>query len=721
MAPKSAKDKAAREDAAKEAAEARYKQWKRLVPVLYDSFTNNNLVWPSLSCRWGPQVENYTYKVKQRAYLSEQTDGSVPNTLVVANVEIPRPHVADAESMQSFNYDARSPLVKKYKTIIHPGEVNRIREYPEAQNIVATHSDSPMVYVWNVDTQPERGADAKVAGSAASVPDLQLTGHKQFAEFALAFHPKEPRLISGGRDGEVLLWHLADQMTSLASTSAEAPPADGGGAGRKSVNSGGLGGLDGDTPTKATEVAERGRFPGHTDTIEDVVFRPSSGDEFCSVGDDAAIIFWDARQEGGKPAAKVASAHDDDIHCVDWSAEDEHAVLTGGADHSVRLFDRRKLAAKGKAAVVATFAAHTAAILNVQWCPHRKGVFASGGEDGLVMVWDAERAGAAQNGSGNGRQPPELMFQHAGHRDKVVDFQWNTADPWTILSVSDDISFAGGGGALQIWRMNDLIYKPEEEALGELKRHRDYVTGKTNRVPDKAPKTAEVPPKLEEPTDMDTEAKTEAKTEDKTEGKTEDKTEAEPKQTAEEADIEEASEAKPETDSKAAETAETPAETAEEVRKEPEVATQEGPADEGNNAGESTEQLEERLPSAEAAEAPVDGAANGAENRGGNEGEKEGGNEEQNEEQNEGQNEGVQEEGNERERDGGEADDTMEVTASGAEEAHEEKGEVAAGGGDVDMAEAPRELEEPYYPEAEEERASEGAGKKEGTDGVVQG
>lgn len=38
--------------------------------------------------------------------------------------------------------------------------------------------------------------------------------------------------------------------------------------------------------------------------------------------------------------------------------------------------------------------------------------------------------------------------------------------------------------------MNDLIYKPEEEALGELKRHRDYITGKTNRVPDKTLKTA---------------------------------------------------------------------------------------------------------------------------------------------------------------------------------------------------------------------------------------
>lgn len=37
--------------------------------------------------------------------------------------------------------------------------------------------------------------------------------------------------------------------------------------------------------------------------------------------------------------------------------------------------------------------------------------------------------------------------------------------------------------------MNDLVYLPEEEALGELKRHRDYITGKANRVPEKAPST----------------------------------------------------------------------------------------------------------------------------------------------------------------------------------------------------------------------------------------
>ncbi len=62
------------------------------------------------------------------------------------------------------------------------------------------------------------------------------------------------------------------------------------------------------------------------------------------------------------------------------------------------------------------------------------GVFASGGEDKLIAVWDLERsertagAGAEEsgpeakrartNGSGSGL-PPQLMFRHAGHRSEV--------------------------------------------------------------------------------------------------------------------------------------------------------------------------------------------------------------------------------------------------------------------------------------------------------------
>lgn len=31
-----------------------------------------------------------------------------------------------------------------------------------------------------------------------------------------------------------------------------------------------------------------------------------------------------------------------------------------------------------------------------------------------------------------------------------MDFHWNVNDPWTIVSVSDDGEFSGGGGTLQV-------------------------------------------------------------------------------------------------------------------------------------------------------------------------------------------------------------------------------------------------------------------------------
>ncbi|GKE33216.1 WD40 repeat-containing protein MSI4-like protein, partial [Tanacetum coccineum] len=59
--------------------------------------------------------------------------------------------------------------------------------------------------------------------------------------------------------------------------------------------------------------------------------------------------------------------------------------------------------------------------------------------------------------------------------DKVVDFHWNSHDPWTIVSVSDDGESTGGGGTLQIWRMIDLIHRPQEEVINELEKFKSHI------------------------------------------------------------------------------------------------------------------------------------------------------------------------------------------------------------------------------------------------------
>ena len=120
-----------------------------------------------------------------------------------------------------------------------------------------------------------------------------------------------------------------------------------------------------------------------------------------------------------------------------------------------------------------TFAMHKDAVTCVQWCPDQKGMFGSSADDGYLNVWDVNKIGAAQSAEKKKTAAPEIVFQHAGHKTSVTDFHWNPFDPMTIASVSS----GDGGNTLQMWRMNDLIYRPEEEALAELEKHKATICG----------------------------------------------------------------------------------------------------------------------------------------------------------------------------------------------------------------------------------------------------
>jgi len=290
-------------------------RWRTLTPLLYDWAASTDRMWPSLTCRWGPPATVFNAgaaggaRSRQRLYLSEQTVGSSPNTLIAAHVDVVRPRCTTADAVsRAWGEGGSSAAFRKGKTVFHPGEVNKIREVNGVApaEVVVTHSDCPEVFVWNMGAQPDRSGDSQKEPSA---PDCLLVGHTANAEFALATAATSPAVASGGKDKTVCLWQLRDAASGLLQPSSADTAAAAGAAapaGRTSLNSGGLGGL-GALPPPAPKLDCRMRFTGHSETVEDISFRPSTDQELCSVGDDSSLCFWDARA-GATAVIKARSA-----------------------------------------------------------------------------------------------------------------------------------------------------------------------------------------------------------------------------------------------------------------------------------------------------------------------------------------------------------------------------------------------------------------------------
>ena len=446
-----------------------YESWKRLVPYLYDWFANHSLVWPSLSCCWGARPDNLMDMVQENKntslqggrvmptnragswshagrvhdsgavlYLSEQTDGSVMNTLVMAYLDIPKKKGQYGGAAVNGSPPQQLHVAK---TILHPGEVNKVVDIPQYPGVVVTHSDSAEVYVWNMNTQPDRVASPK--DTEASVADVVLVGHAENAEFALGRSDVKALVASGGKDRNVLVWNI------------------------ENVCKGG----------KRTTLSPDAVLEGHEDTVEDVAFKPGSCFDLASVADDSALILWDTRQTKFTSIVRDAHGKKKDVHCCDWSALTPTRLVTGAQDGSVHVWDTRKMETP-----VFEFRHHTQAVMNVAWSPHSKDVFATGSDDGLVCLWDVSRGGSGQQK--NLPVPDELLLQHAGHQTSVVDFCWNPDEPWTIMSASVDSSTGKGGGTLQTWKVSDLVYKSEEQIMSELEPYRDYIiSGDESQLP----------------------------------------------------------------------------------------------------------------------------------------------------------------------------------------------------------------------------------------------
>ncbi|KAK0287335.1 Histone acetyltransferase type B subunit 2 [Friedmanniomyces endolithicus] len=388
-----------------------YKIWKKNSVFLYDIMYSRALDWPTLTTQWLPDVKQVPGKPMRthRLLLGTHTSGQSIDYLRIAQFDLPMPPAAtladyNPTTEELGGYGASKEPIKfaVVQQIVHPGEVNKARYQPQNPDIIATWASDKNMYVWDRTKHQSvpRGEDPK--------PQVILKGHTEEG-FALEWNPHvEGQLLSGSGDTKVNLWDLQRDFT-----------------------------LDAKTVKPSTT------YTHHSATVNDVQYHPSFGKNlFGSVSDDLTFQLMDMRSSHlSRPAVIVKDAHADAINTLAFHPTLDKLFATGSADKTIGVFDLR-FPDHGK---IHNLEGHKDIITKIDWHPTDSAILASSSDDRRVIFWDLTRAGMEQTPEDAEDGPPDMLFMHGGHTNRVSDFSWNRNDPWVMCSAAED-------NLVQVWR-----------------------------------------------------------------------------------------------------------------------------------------------------------------------------------------------------------------------------------------------------------------------------
>lgn len=400
-----------------------YKMWSKNVPFLYDLIMTHALEWPSLTLQWLPDhiiLSDTQYNI-QRLLLGTYTSDDEQNYLRIAEVRLPKSNTrieARPDRPEIGSYGIVAGKVDISQQIIHDGEINRARYMPQNPNIIATKSCTKDIYIFDRTKHPSRPAK-----DSPFSPNLRLSGHKKEG-YGLSWCPiDEGILVSGSDDSLICLWDISSNLYKDTNKS----------------------------------ISPLTTYSMHKDVVEDVCFHPKNSYMFASCGDDKKLFIWDTRSQNSQPSIKFYDGgHTKEINSICFNFHNDNIFATGSSDNTCGMWDLRVTDKK-----LHSFETHTNSVYNVSWSPHSEYILASSSIDRRVNLWDIAKIGQEQNPEDAEDGPPELLFIHAGHIDKIADISWNPCVDWMIASISDD-------SILQIWNPTEPIYNDNFDDIDEV-------------------------------------------------------------------------------------------------------------------------------------------------------------------------------------------------------------------------------------------------------------
>ncbi|KAI7854859.1 NURF complex component [Circinella umbellata] len=364
-----------------------HQTWKESVPQLYEMMIEHTIAWPTLTCQWLPVIEKSDEYLRQELLIGTHTNDEEPNQVQILQVDLPLGEAGKA----------RKPKWQTLKKMGHEGEVNRARYQPSDPNKIATKTRHGDVLIFDRrKNHHETECDPllRLKGHTTEGYGLEWSIHK-----ATSNH-----LLSAGFDKIICHWDIGQEG----------------------------------------QVDPIAKYEAHTDCVEDISWNAKDPFIFASVADDKKLMIWDTRQPT-KPMQNI-QAHEAEINSVAFNWRQDWMIATGSADKTIGLFDIRKLDTK-----LHSFELHEGEVTQVVWNPKEPAVLASAGLDRRINIWDLRHIGEEQTAEDMEDGPPELLFMHSGHTNRISDFSWDPMEQWVIASAGED-------NIIQLWEMTKDIY-----------------------------------------------------------------------------------------------------------------------------------------------------------------------------------------------------------------------------------------------------------------------
>ncbi|CAC9490887.1 WD repeat protein [Leishmania donovani] len=438
---------AAAEEATSYQETVRFCTWRKHVRNLYQHLFHIDLVWESPVAQFMPYVTAKSGLTTHTILSGTRTGGQEQSYIQLLSATVPQ----DTQALDGSDvaYSEATGEVGGYgmaphacglnieRRILHDGDVLAARYAPVNPLLIASSSSNGNLYVFDWSRVPLGRFPNEPSRPRAPLPPNELSSdateeeRAQYQKRMRALNvvvTEQDRWDRRTGEGQHVLTLKGGKGASENldwSTNAEGVVASGS-TGRVCVWR--VANLSKDD-SRQVEPFKVFSLEDEEARVTQVNFSWTSPDTFVAASSTGAVYFNDVRMQHTTEVFSIENA----ATSLALSPLDGNALLVGDALGSVLFFDLRQ-----SSKPVQVDCLHDDEVTTVQWCPHSRHLFSSGGHDGVVCIYNQTRH--------------KTLFKHWGHTDVIMDLGWSWQEDGAGQLVSTD------SNAIMLWRPRDFFY-----------------------------------------------------------------------------------------------------------------------------------------------------------------------------------------------------------------------------------------------------------------------